>query len=192
MPTTLSELYRDFVESTNEMIHRFEVPVPANQPYDSSCPIIHEDGQALQVVKLQNSWADFCRTLISISAANESSRIREATSAVTKTMGLSNPVWHGSEFVVRVAKHLTLANADQIELHLGASVSAGHVMNVRNYIVHPGSRTQREFGKVAEAEGVPGYAVSELLNIRFPGGASLFERWVKNLQRTANNAASSV
>ena len=102
-------------------------------------------------------------------------------------MGYDYPVWHSPEFVVRVAKHLTLANLDRIGLYLGANLSSGHVTDVRNYIVHPGNRTRSKYREVAAAEGMPGVGVGELLNVRFSGGATLFERWVIDLQRTASN-----
>ena len=91
---------------------------------------------------------------------------------------------------MRVAKHLTLANEDQINLYLSANLSSGYVTDVRNYIVHPGSRTESKYRTVAAVEGMPGVAVGKLLNTRFSGGATLFERWVKDLQRTASNATA--
>ena len=187
MSTALSELYKGFVDSTNALVRRFDVPVPSLAPFNSTCPLIHEDGQALLVVRLQNSWADFCRGLIEISASNNTGYVRSATKSVASDMGYSNPVWHSPEFVVQVAKHLTLANAGRIDLYLGANLSSGDVTDVRNYIVHPGSRTESKYREVAATEGVPGAGVGKLLNVRFAGGATLFERWVMDLQRTASN-----
>ena len=152
--------------------------------------MIHEDGQALLVVKLQNSWASFCRDLIDISASSNTRCVRRAANSVARDMGFGNLVWHSSEFVVRVAEHLTLTNADQIALYLSANISSAHVTNVRNYIVHPGSRTESKYREVASAEGVPRADVGTLLNVRSSGGATLFERWVKDFQRTANNATA--
>lgn len=187
MSATLSELYASFVDSTNALVRRFDVRVPSYAPFDSTCPMIHEDGQALLVVRLQNSWADFCRDLINVSAANETHGVRIAAKSVARDMGYDYPVWHNPEFVVRVATHLTLTNLDRIALHVGASISSGHVTKVRNYVVHPGSGTESRYREVAAAEGVPRADVGTLLNVRFSGGATLFERWVRNLQRTAGN-----
>ena len=183
--TKLDKLTKDFANCTNDMIERFDVPVPTSPPFKSTCPAIHSEGQALMVVRLQNSWADFCRSLINTSASNDSRCVGKAAKHVAKDMGYSYPVWHKPEFVVRVAKHLTLANTDRIELYLGANLSSGDVTDVRNYIVHPGSRTESKYRKVAAAEGVPYADVGALLNVRFPGGATLFERWIKDLQKTA-------
>ena len=188
MLATLSELYERFVVSTNALVRRFDVDVPGCAPFDSTCPMIHEDGQALLVVRLQNSWADFCRDLIDISASNDTRCVRKAAKYVVCDMGLGYPVWHSSEFVVRVAERLTLTNMDRISLHIGASISPSHVTNVRNYIVHPTSRNESKYRRVAAAEGVPRADVGTLLNVRSPGGATLFERWVGNLQRTASNS----
>ena len=190
MLAALRELCESFVDSTNVLVERFAAPLPKYEPFDSTCPAIHEDGQGLLVVKLQNSWGDFCRSLITISASNNSSRIREAVESVVRNMGFNNPVWHSPEFVARVAKHLTLSNADHINLHLSANLSSGRVTDVRNYIVHPTTRNESKYKKVAVAEGLPGVSVGALMNVRFPGGATLFERWVRDLQRTASNSTS--
>ena len=190
MSDALSELCRDFVDSTNALVRRFDVPVPSYAPFDSTCGMIHEDGQALLVVRLQSSWADFCGSLINISAPNNARRVRCSATYVASDMGYSYPVWHKPEFVVRVARHLTLTNMDRIDLHLGANLSSGDVTAVRNYIVHPGSRTESKYRKVAAAAGVPGADIGTLLNIRFPGGATLFERWVKDLQRTVTSSTA--
>ena len=190
MSAALSELYREFVDSTNALVQRFEIPVPDCAPFDSTCPMIHQDGQALLVVRLQNLWADFCRGLIDRSASKNTHSARKAARCVACEMGYSDPVWHSPEYVVRLAKHLNLANVDQIDLHLGANLSSGHVTGVRNYIVHPGSRTERKYREVAAAEGAPRVSVGGLLNVRFSGGSTLFEKWVKDLQRTANNTTA--
>ena len=149
--------------------------------------MIHEDGQALLVVRLQQCWADFCHGLINISALNDTRRVQTAAKSVSGDMGFDRPVWHSPEFVARVAMRLTLANANRISIHLSANISSGHVNSVRNYIVHPGSGTEPRYRKVAAAEGVPRADVGTLLNVRSPGGATLFERWTKDLQRTADN-----
>lgn len=190
MSIALSELCRSFIHSTDALVKRFDVPVPSCDPFAYTCPRIHEDGQVLLVVRLQNLWADFCHSLIDISASNNSSSVRRAARTATCDMGNSYPVWHNPEFIVRVAKHLTLANEDQINLYLSANLSSGYVTDVRNYIVHPGSRTESKYRTVAAVEGMPGVAVGKLLNTRFSGGATLFERWVKDLQRTASNATA--
>ena len=187
MLATLSTLSRDFTDSTDALIRRFDIPVPSVAPYDSTCPMAHEDGQALLVVRLQNSWADFCRNLIRTSMANET-RFRKAARSVAKEMGDRYPVWHKPEFIVRLARHAALTNQEGINLHLGANLSASHVTNVRNYIIHPGSHTEAKYREVAAAQGVPGADVRTLLNVRAVGGASLFERWVRDLQRTASNS----
>ena len=187
MSATLSALYGSFVDSTNALVRRFDVPTPSSKPFASTCPIIHQYGQALLVVKLQNSWASFCRNLIEISASNNTVSVRKAAKSVACSMGHSNPVWHSPKFVVHVAKHLTVINVDRITLHLSANVSSGRVTGVRNYIVHPGSGTESKYREVAAAEGLPRFGVGKLLNTTFPGGATLFERWVKDLQRTARN-----
>lgn len=190
MSTALFELYKGFVNSTNALVRRFDVPVPNYKPFDSTCLMIHEDGQALLVVRLQNSWAIFCRDLIGFSASNSSTGVQKAANSVASSLGFSNPVWHSPEFVVRVAKHLSLPNVDRIDLHVGANLSSGRVTDVRNYIVHPGRRTESKYLDVAAAEGVPGVSVGKLLNIRFAGGITLFERWVKDLQRTAKDTTA--
>ena len=190
MSAALSELYRGFVDYTNALVRRFDVPVPSHDPFYSTCPMIHEDGQALLVVRLQNSWAEFCHELINISASNDTRCVHRAATYVASDMGHSYPVWHSPEFVVRVAKHLTLTKVDLIDLYLGANLSSGRVTDVRNYIVHPGSRTESKYREVAAAEGVPDVGVGRLLNIRFSGGATLFERWVKDLQGTASSTTA--
>lgn len=189
MPAPLSAL-RYFADSTDALVRRFDVPVPSTAPFDSTCPIIHEDGQALLVVRLQNSWADFCRNLIIVSSTNSARYVRRVAKSVASEMGDGYPVWHKPEFIVRLARHITLTNVSQIDLYLSANVSAGSINSVRNYIVHPGSGTESKYREVAATEGVPGADVGTLLNVRAPGGATLFERWVKDLQRTASNSAA--
>ena len=178
------------MSDTDALVERFDVPVPREKPYDSTCPEIHEDGQALQVLKLQNAWAEFCRKLVFISATGDNSRVQEAARSIATEKGFDYPVWHSSEFVVRVAKYLILPNADEIELHIGADLSAGRITSVRNYIVHPGIQSESKYVSVAAAEGRPNARVAELLSTRLPGGATLFEKWVRALQRTATQVVA--
>ena len=186
MSVALSQLYVEFADSTDDMVRRFDTPLPSCEPFASTCTTIHEHGQSLLVVRLQNSWSNFCRRLIDISASNNTQGVRRAAKRVASDMGTGYPVWHNPEFVVRMAKRLTLPNEGRIDLHFGANLSSGRVTHVRNYIVHPHGGTKSKYSQVAADEGMPGLDVGKLLNVRFPGGTTLFERWVKDLQRTAS------
>ena len=190
MSTALSELAASFVAATNALVGRFDAPVPTDPAFQSTCSLIHGDGQALSVVKLQNLWGEFCHTLIDISTSYDTTRVREASNQVASDMGYSYPVWHQPEFVVRVARHLSLTNLDRIDLDLGANLSSGIVTRVRNYIVHPSNRNESRFREIAATEGIPRADLNTLLNAKSPGGATLFERWVRELQRTANNTTA--
>ena len=188
MQSTLAEHCRAFEDRSNVLIARFDVPLPSSRPFDSTCPPIHEAGQALLVVRLQSLWSSFCRGLIGISASHGATNVRATAKTVAREMGDTDPVWHKPEFVVGMANNLLLANAEQISLHVGASLTSGRLSRVRNYIVHPGSRTESRYREVAAAAGMPRADVGTLLNARAPGGATLFERWTKDLQMTAGKA----
>ena len=210
MPIGLVGLYEEFKQLSDGIIERFSIPVPMNPPYVHTCPPAHEDGQVFLTVRLQNIWGDYCLRLLEVSAHGgqtgfsglvispivpgssiaESNRlVGLAANDVAKTKGLQNPVWHSCQFTLLVANELNLSNYQIINSGLGPNVTAGQNNRVRNYVVHPGSGSSNGYSKVAAFYGMPNSEPVALLQSRQRGGLSLFELWVRDLQRAARLAA---
>ena len=203
-------VYEEFKQRTDSLIAKFETPVPQAPPYNQTCPPAHEDAQAFLTIRLQNGWSDFCHRLVGISAQGgqpslsgrfissispDSSveeiddQVRSAANEVVKTKGLTNPVWHSCQFTVLVARELGLANFQDIDAGLSSNLTAGYTTRVRNYLVHPAHQSRENYIKVAAFYGLPSSEPVELLRSRQLGGATLFEVWVRDLQRSAHRAA---
>ncbi|MFQ5873493.1 MAG: hypothetical protein ACE5JL_06800 [Dehalococcoidia bacterium] len=205
-----SEVHADFVADTEALLQRFNQPIPNAGPYATTCPPVHDDAQSLLVVLLQNSWSTYSREILEVSAeaalptltwrqlqpspmmsmyTGARQAVREAARIVADTMGYCDPVWHKPEFTIRVAAQLKVQNYEEIFYALSSTLTPSHVNWVRNYVVHPSDRTRAGYSKVAAAVGDPRADLGPLLRTQQVGGVTLFEKWVRELQATAEQAA---
>jgi len=95
------------------------------------------------------------------------------------------PSWHVSDFVIRVAQRLRVANYNTISQSIGAVSPIRDLIEIRNFIVHPNQRTQQRFQTIAIQYGTNSRNPIDLLNLIQPGGQSLFSLWVTQMQTLA-------
>lgn len=209
-PQAFKVAYGELRDGTDDLLSRFLSPLPPDPPYSQTCPPVHEDGQSLLIIKLQNHWGAFCHTLVLLSAEGGhrtlggrlvsqisgippslpvSTHVKKVALAVAKSQGKNGPVWHSCVFTVDVANALGVVNAKELFLGMSPNITAGWVNKVRNYVVHPATSTKADYMRVTNALGMPGAGVSQLLASVQPGGATVFEYWVRDLQRTAFSSA---
>ncbi len=197
----LGTLYGRFVGRTDSLVLRFASPLPPDRPFKETCSEIHRHGKRELVIRLQVAWGEFCRELVSRSALGSRSvsgmlltrppgvsgeaDVRAAAKA--ESGGIHAP-WHKPKFATRVAKRLGVQNLTSIQSGLSAFSAVDNVLAVRNYIVHPSKGTKLAFAKVAHKFAPPGVEPDQLLGTLQPGGATLFETWVADLQTMAKNA----
>lgn len=209
-PTGLVALYEQFKSLTDALIDRFQIPTPLSLPYSLTCPPAHEDSHSFLIIPLQNHWAEYCLELIDSSAqgdqptitgralspifpgsSEEDTRrqVRGIARTVADSMNFQYPVWHNCGFTVNVARQLGLQNRDEIDLGLSGNFTAGYATRLRNYVVHPGPTSRRDFLRVAAHYGMPDADPVTLLRSPQLGGSTLFEIWVRELQGAARKSA---
>lgn len=198
----LSELYSHFVSRTNELVRRFETPLPASPPYDISCPPVHRDGQQLLIVRLHYLWAAFCQGLVTRSALGNtmtlSGSLIPRVSGISRSVDIqrvaiqesngSQPPWHYPNFTVQVARALGVANYGQISMSIGAVSPIRDLTAVRNYIAHPNGLTTANYLRSSTRFGVSSRDPVDFLTLTQPGGFTLFEAWISQLQIVAEAA----
>ena len=181
------------------MLLNFEAPLPDHPRRVVSCEPLHRTGQQLMVVRLQHLWAEFCQNLVTRSAlGNITTMGRVSLPAVP---GIFRPVdvqrvawrvsngrpppWHRSDFTLRVAGRLALANHQTINNSIGAVSPIADLVEVRNYIVHPNRGTSEAYMRFTGRLGVASKDPAVLLTSIQPGGITLFKDWVFQLQDIA-------
>jgi hypothetical protein len=198
----LSELYSHFVGRTNELVRKFGTSLPVSPPYDSSCPPVHRDGQKFLIMRLHCLWAAFCQGLVTRSALGNTMTL--SGSLIPRVSGISRsvdvqrvamresngrqPPWHDTGFTIRVASTLALANYNQISMSIGAVSPIRDLVDIRNYIAHPNNRTITAYQRISTGFGVSSRDPIDILTLTQPGGATLFETWVSQLQIAAQAA----
>jgi hypothetical protein len=197
----LAELYAHFVGRTDELVRKFGTPLPPYPPFDRSCGPIHRDGQALLIVRLDHLWAAFCQALVTRSALGNvrtlgGSLLPRVTGVarsadvqrIAQQESRGQPPWHDASFTVRVARRLGLANYNEISIGIGAVSPVKDLIDVRNYVVHPNDRTVAAYRRITMRFGISSRNPVDFLALTQPGGATLFETWVSQLQIAAEAA----
>ena len=161
-------------------------------------------GKAILTAWLQARWIDFNHDLVVASAlgtrrrnnsiqsiAGANSRrdaeriVRKATACTVKKHGLGSPVWHAPWFVVEVGATLGLNNIATIEAAMAHSTIPEQIASFRNYLVHPGTRTQLKYNTLQAKLGMLQVQPEDLLDQFQSPGVFVFTAWVGELQRIA-------
>ena len=199
----MRERYAHFVARTDSLVSGLGSPLPQNRPYSETCPPIHKYGRLKLVIRLQLLWGEYCRELVVSSALGDThtlsgklltrvAGVSRATDIVNVATIVSNgrpPPWHQPGFTVRVAARLDVQNLFEIRQGLSAVSPADDLRAVRDYVVHPNRRTKVRYLTVAQRLGSHTAGPDSLLSTLLPGGATLFEAWVADLQTIALIAA---
>lgn len=204
MARSFREHYAHFVARTGSLASDFRSPLPKNRPYSGTCPPIHEYGRLKLVIRLQMLWGEYCRELVVSSALGDTRTL--GGTVLTRVGGVSSatdiiniataesgggrlPPWHRPRFAVQVAARLSVRNLFEIKQGLSAVSPADDLLAVRNYVVHPTRVTKARYLTVTQRLRSSGVGPHSLLSTLLPGGATLFEAWVADLQTIALVAA---
>lgn len=161
-------------------------------------------GKAILTAWLQARWIDFTHDLLVMSALgvtrnpnpvqplprvhseqDAKKTVRQACRQVASVRGLQLPILHAPWFVVEVGKFLGLHNLPSIQSALGPSLIPDQITDFRNYLVHPGSRTQQKYSNLQAKLGMVRVEPEDLLDQYQSPGVPLFTAWVRELQRIA-------
>jgi hypothetical protein len=94
-----------------------------------------------------------------------------------------------ANFSIDIARNLRIDNYGQVSMALGGISPIDHVINIRNYVVHPDERSRIRYENTLRSIGIMVKTDPiSLLRSRVVGGASLLEQWVSDLQTLAVNA----
>ncbi len=169
---------------------------------------LHRDGLLFLVVRLQHLWGEFCRELVLRSAigrcvtrtgiyvppAPDVRRVGDlpgiARRFSRRPFTGSGALWEAPEIAIGRARELRVANYGQINLGLSAVNATNYMKPIRNFIVHPGISSVARYDQAVRSLGFPGLSPVELLGRRLPGGASIFDVWVWELETAAWNAVA--
>lgn len=208
--TSILASYERFEASTAVLRERFHAPLPDVEPCSQSCPPVHEDCQAMLVVLLQNTWADFCKQLLRLSMEGLSPTLKGtvltpvtlppevvsfdsyfqlAYNETSKEMpgDTKQPVWHKPEYVIRVSTKINPMNHDAIRSGLGGSMETKNLNVVRNYLIHGTNR--KDYEDLLNRVGARGFSVPQFLAYQPDGMIPIFESWIDDLVAAAKNAA---
>ncbi len=196
----LSNTLGRFIGRTDAMVARMNAPLPRAPGDKRVCEPVHVDGRMFLVVRLLALWGDFCKQIVIRSAVGGLLTLQgklvdpaPGIQGVADTEKVVGPLdarrasWYLPRTSVSAAKDLNVRNYSEIYLGLGAALVTD-IAQVRNYIVHPSEETRRRFLQISRNLGLFGLEPAALVSTRRPGGATLFEEWVADLQTAATNA----
>ena len=208
--TSIIASYEGFEASTAVLRERFHAPLPDVEPCSKSCPPVHDNCQAMLVVLLQNTWADFCKDLLRLSMEGPGPTLngtvltpvtlppevvsfdshfrivcREAAEEMPSEG--TNPIWHNPEYVIRASTKINPMNHGAIRAGLGSSMEAKNLNVVRNYLIHGTNGDKYE--DLLSRVGARGFSVPQFLAYQPDGMISIFESWIDDLVAAAQNAA---
>ncbi len=192
----LTSLYERYKRRSSSLNARFMVKLPENPDERVACEPMHQDGRAYLVARLQHLWGEFCRELVVKSAlggcetrtgkilphASGVKRVSDVPQIAKTPLAGVRSNWDDPEFTIDQAMRLKVANFNDIELGLApVSIVADNIRCVRNYIVHPNSRTSSRYAQTARVLGFSGLPPDQLLSRTVPGGETVFENWLSIL-----------
>ena len=203
MPPSRLDVVASTFQSNSEALHdKFQA-----MRSDAACTGCQSAGfgEAILAAWLQTKWSDFARDLVIASAlgtrrtrgnsveavtgvknrADAERFVRAATKCATKNRGALLPVWHSPSFVVEVGTLIQLRNLQKLEAVLGPSLVPGQITDFRNYLVHPGTKTQHKYEALQAKLGMLRIEPERLLHQQQKPGLPVFTAWVRELQRIA-------
>lgn len=162
--------------------------------------------QQMVVVRLQDSWATFIKSLILNSASgraetlsgdkvSSSHAFRSYSEAYTWVMsehrGSGEPDWHVADNSLRWCRLLCLSNTREIANALGAANSPEKLIrDYRNFIVHRCNHTSNRLKDTLRNQNIRHETLQNLPNEFITGGVPRFENWVRRLQLIAKLASN--
>ena len=197
------DIYRKFEKRTNGLVSEFEDKVSMLNDYGEDFEKIHNNARFFILIRLQMLWGQFCRELIIRSAFGGyhtiSGTVLQKGASVTDWRSVQtvirsrsrngHPPWHMANFSIDIARNLRIDNYGQVSMALGGISPIDHVINIRNYVVHPDERSRIRYENTLRSIGIMVKTDPiSLLRSRVVGGASLLEQWVSDLQTLAVNA----
>lgn len=194
------QLYTHFLARTNHLVSKYDAPIPPDSDSSYMCPVIHNDGKAFMIVRLQLLWGQFCKELIENSALGRCQTLngtvlrgvvsgpRDIRRVVNRETGGKPPPWHRPMFAVTMAHNLNTQNYSQLQLALSHVSPADDLKTIRDYIVHPWKLTRMAYDNLSVILQAPGIDPTSLLSMRGVGGNSTFRNWVTELQNIALDA----
>lgn len=169
--------------------------------------------QSYSIVRLHDSWARFCRTLILTSATGNVSTL--SGSHVTRSPAVASgqssldalkatytrnqrrrvlwePRWYEPTDAIEAAGRLQVHNFSAISAALGAmGTGVGELGDCRHFLAHRSELSNNRVDVIRARLGLPSSAsVQEIANSLVPGGVRLYEFWWQELLLRANAAAA--
>lgn len=201
---SLNALYGSFVARSRSLTSRSIASLPADPAEMAVCTPVHQDGLLFLVVRLQHLWGEFCRELVVRSAIGDCvtrsglrlppapgvNHVRELPIITNRPLPDRSAQWEAPQFAIGQARRLKVANFIQLSLGLGSVTMLEHLRNVRNFIVHPNKDTRPRYYQTARELGYPGMPPAQLLSQRLPGGVTIFDDWISELETAAWNAVA--
>ena len=198
-----SELLGRFLFKTNMLTQSLASPLPMDPGERDRCDPIHLESRAFLVIRLVALWGEFSRMLVVRSALGDFElvsgqlispapgirKMDDVRSNAKEDIDGTRAHWHWPTFALTVAQNLRLVNYNQINLGLG-SANISELVSVRNFIVHPSKNSRVPFENASRSLGVTSTRPDAVLTARRPGGATVFETWVADLQNSGRNAVA--
>ena len=203
---SLAKLYGRYEMRSQSLNARFAAKLPADTAEKAVCAAIHQDGRAYSVIRLQLLWGEFCKELIVKSAIggcitrtnqtlDQVPSVKKVSDipGIIKLKDLASPAtkWEEPQFAINQASVLKVKNINSIQLGLGgASMVAGNIKCVRNYLVHPNRNNRNKYIDMIRALGFRDLPPDQLLFQAVVGGETVFENWLSTLSLAAWNAVA--
>ena len=158
------------------------------------------------IVRLQDEWGHFVRNLILHSASGLGKTL--SSTGVSSSIGFNgyaavntwikcnrptsrDPDWHVANISIEWAKKLKLSNYSDISAALGSTNSPETEIRLyRNFIVHRYDETAKKLRVHLQGSGRKVSQLSALPLELTPGGSTLFQSWVANIELVARVASS--
>ena len=200
----LSDLYAHFAGRTEALLRHF-LTMPPTAPVTlngMTTDRLFGYSRGFLVNRLFHLWGEFCRGLVVASALGGYKRLNGVLVGrapnisrpsdipqVIKEKSVAGPGlrWEDPTWTARKVNQLQLNNGRQILLGIGAA-PYDDLRRVRNFVVHPNPHTRSEFEVVAVTYSLFGVDSDDLLLHRLPGGGTVMEGWVRDLQSAALDA----
>ena len=203
MGNSLITIYRKFAKETALLEQAIESPCStvSLQQRDFDGQLVRE----MCVMRLQDSWARFCRDLVIMSSWAEpmtaqgsrvakAPRIRRARDVIptlisTYTRRTTEPNWHIPSESIDAAQRLRITNYNTVKSGLSLSFSHSpteQVRCLRNYFAHRSENTAKLVQQVAMNMGIPSRTIPHSLTGSIvQTGISMFSLWVLRLRTMA-------
>lgn len=203
---TLGELLQRFLTETSVIASVLDSPLPSSRREALRCEMTHDYGIEMCAIRLHDSWARFCRTLV-IESAGGGTRSASGT-PIPKVPGVRNkrdalariralnkkgwePRWPDPTICLRVANSIGISNYAQVSLGLTVTPSPIDDLRVmRNHVAHR-AVSGPEVRKIGQRHGAqPPYRPTDVLRCLVTPGIPLLLEWVEGIRQMARTAVN--